>query len=92
MDTKCILGLIEARKGEIFELLSTFIKINTENDRTDGNEKELTDLIHMMCLDMGIESDLYSPFSLASFEEHPDYLTGHNLDKKIQRRCTLQGH
>ncbi len=91
MDTKRILELIEARKNELFELLSTFIKINTENYRIGGNEKELAELIHKMCLDMGLESDLYSPLSIDGFEKHPDYLPGHSLEERYNVVARYKG-
>lgn len=91
METKRILELIENRKDELFNLLSTFIKVNTENYRTGGREKELAELIHKMCLDMGLESDLFSPVSLEGFTEHPDYLPGHSLEDRYNVVARYKG-
>ena len=91
METKRILELIENRKDELFDLLSTFIKINTENFRTGGNEKELAELIHKMCLDMGLESDIYSPLSIDGFEQHPDYIPGHALEERYNVVARYKG-
>ena len=46
--------MIDERKGELFELLSSFVKINTENFRDSGNEEELARKIHKMCEECGI--------------------------------------
>ncbi len=91
METKRIFELIESRKDELFELLSTFIKINTENYRDSGNEKELAELIHKMCLDMGLESDLFSPLSLDGFTEHPDYIPDHALEDRYNVVARYKG-
>ena len=41
MEIKKICELVEARKEELFELLSSLVKINSENFMSSGNEKEL---------------------------------------------------
>ena len=82
MDTKHILNLIDERKDELFDLLSSFIKFNTENFRSSGNEEELAKYIHKMCTDLGLESDMYSPLEIDGFEEHPDYMPGRGLENR----------
>ena len=41
METKRIFQLIEERREELFSLLSSFVKINSENFSYKGNEEEL---------------------------------------------------
>lgn len=82
MDVKTLCDLIDASQNELFELLSSFIKINSENHRNSGNEEELARLIHKMCLELGMESDLYSPLDIEGFENHPDYLPDRNLENR----------
>ena len=91
MDTNKIFKLIDERKEELFELLSSFIKINSENFDTSGNEEELARLIHKMCLELGLESDLYSPLDLPGFENHPDYLPGRGLQNRYNVTARWRG-
>ena len=79
METKRILDLIEERKEELFALLSSFVKINTENFSSYGNEEPLARHIHKLCEELGLESELYSPLDLEGFTEHPDYFPGRGL-------------
>ena len=41
---------------------------------THGNEKELAEHVNKLCLELGLESELYTPMELADFENHPDYV------------------
>ncbi len=82
MDANFICDLIEQNKNELFELLSSFIKINSESFVSHGNELELATYIHRLCLELGLESDIYSPMEVEGFENHPDYLQGRNLENR----------
>lgn len=76
MNTKTLCEKIEQRKDELFSLLSDLIKINSENFGTYGNEAECAEYIHKFCLELGLESDIFSPLDLEGFTEHPDYMAG----------------
>ena len=91
MKTTKLLNLIDIRKDELFELLSSLIKINSENHRSHGNEEELARHIHELCLDMGLESDIYSPLDLDGFIEHPDYLEGRGLENRYNVTARWKG-
>ena len=91
MDVKTLNQLIEENKDELFNLLSSFIKINTENTRTHGNEKPLAELIHKLCLDLGLESDIYSPLDIKDFKSHPDYMDGRNLEDRLNVTAIMRG-
>ena len=82
MDVKKLCSLIDENKQELFELLCSFVKINSENYRNSGNEEAMAKVVHQMCLDLGMESDMYSPLDIEGFEDHPDYLPGRNLDNR----------
>ena len=82
MDKKLISELIEERKEELFELLSSLIKINSENFRTYGNEEEIAKYIQNLCDDLNLETELNSPLEIENFENHPDYLYGRNLENR----------
>ena len=91
MEIKQIVALIEKRKNELFELLGSLLKINSENFKTHGNEEEIARYIHSLCLEMGLESDLYSPLEIEGFEEHPDYMPGRNLGNRYNVTARLRG-
>lgn len=82
MDIKRICQLVEDRKEELFELLSSLVKINSENFMTHGNEKELAEHVNKLCLELGLESELYTPMELPDFENHPDYVPGRALENR----------
>ncbi len=91
MDTNHILNLIEERKSELFELLGSFIKINSESFKSYGNEEKLAKHIHALCEELGMESELYSPLEIADFENHPDYLPGRGLENRYNVSATWKG-
>ncbi len=74
--------LIETRQDELFELLSSLVKINSESTGSHGNEEECARYIHALCQKMGLQSDLFSPMDIPEFEAHPDYLPGRNLENR----------
>lgn len=86
-----ILNLIEERKDELFSLLSDLVKINSESFGSYGNEEEIAKYIDVLCKDLGLESDLYSPLSLDGFKDHPDYLPGRSLENRYNVVAKWQG-
>ena len=91
MEVSELLDLIENRKEELYELLSSFIRINSENHRTSGDEEELARYIHKLCLDIGLESELYSPLDIEGFSNHPDYLDGRGLENRYNVTAKFVG-
>ena len=91
MVTKDILNLIDERKDELFQLLSSLVKINSENFQTHGNEEEIARHIHKLCQEFGLESELYSPLSIEGFENHPDYLPGKGLENRYNVSAVWKG-
>jgi len=82
MDTKIINNLIELRKEELFQLLSSLVKINSENFLCSGNEESCARYVYSLCKELGLETDLFSPLDLENFEQHPDYFPGRNLENR----------
>ena len=91
MDIKELCNLIDENKEELFSLLGSFIRINSENYRTGGREKELAELIHKMALELGLESDIYSPLDLEGFKNHPDYMDGRHLEDRYNVTVAYKG-
>lgn len=83
MEINTICKLIEERKDELFDMLSNLIKINSESFGEYGNEEECARYIHKLCLDLGLESDIYSPLDIEGFDKHPDYMPGRNLENRL---------
>lgn len=91
MQAKDICKLIEERKEELFELLSSLININSESFGTHGNEAECAEHIYNMCKELGFECDMYSPLELEGFSEHYDYLEGRNLENRYNTVARYKG-
>lgn len=103
MDIKKVCDLIEARKDELFTLLSSLVKINSENCGSVGNEKNCAEYILSLCKDLGLESEMYSPLDLKDFKSNPDYMEGRDLEnrynvtakwkgKENQNKLMIMGH
>ena len=64
MEINKLCSLIEERKDELFGLLSTLIKINSENFITYGNEENCAKYIFEYWKSLGLETDIYSPMDI----------------------------
>ena len=91
MDIQTVFQLIDDRKEELFQLLSSLVQIDSQNFSTHGNEKEICQYIHKLCLDMGLQSDMYSPMELEGFADHPDYMPNHGLEDRYNVTAKWQG-
>ena len=91
MEPKYLFEKIEARKEELFQLLSSLVQIDSQNFATHGNEKELAQYMHKLCLEMGLESAMYSPMELEGFADHPDYMPGHGLEDRYNVTAKWRG-
>lgn len=91
MEIKRICELIDERREELFELLSSLVKINSENFITHGNEKEIAEHVHKLCCDLGLDSEVYRPIDLPDFENHPDYMEGRGLEERYNVIARWQG-
>ena len=86
-----ILNEIDNRKEELFELLSSMIKINSESYRSYGNEKELAEYIHKLNIELDLESNIYSPRDLDGVINHPDYMSGRGLENRMNVNAVWKG-
>jgi len=91
MDAKYLFEKIDARKEELFQLLSSLVQIDSQNFATYGNEKELAAYVHKLCQEMGLDSAMYSPMELPGFADHPDYIPGHNLEDRYNVTAVFKG-
>ncbi len=90
-DTKNIFNLIESRKNELFELLSSLIKINSESFKSHGNEEKMAKHIHTLCRELGLQSEMYSPLDIEDFQNHPDYMPGRGLENRYNVSAVWKG-
>jgi len=88
MTIENILKLADDRKEELFELLSSLIKIKSENFDTYGEEENLAKYVYGLCCDLGLDADLYSPLSIDGFTDHPDYCPGEG-GKALENRYNV---
>ena len=91
MKTSYISELIEKRKDELFELLSSLVKINSESFKSHGNEENLARHIDSLCKSLGLESEVYSPLDIPDFENHPDYMEGRGLENRYNVSAIWKG-
>ncbi len=80
-------NIIERDKQELFEILSSLIKINSENFGAHGNETECAEFIGKWFKNIGYEAEVYSPLEVEGIENHPDYYPGRNLENR--KNCTV---
>lgn len=91
MDIQTLCQSIDARKQELFELLSSLIRINSENFGDHGNELPCGEYVLQLCKELGLESVMYSPLELEGFTESPDYLSGRHLENRVNVTARWKG-
>lgn len=91
MNLSAILEMIDNRKQDLFDLLSRLVRINSENFGDHGNEQACAEYIRDLCLELGLETQMYSPLELENFTEHPDYFPGRHLENRFNVTAKWQG-
>ena len=91
MNIQEICTIIDKRKDELFALLCDLIKFNSESHFSTGNEKALAEHIYKLCVDMGLEAEIYSPLEIDGFTEHPDYMEGRGLENRLNVTVRMRG-
>lgn len=91
MEIREICNLIEERKNELFELLSNLVKINSESFSDYGNEEDCAKYIYNLCIELGLETSIFSPMDINDFEKHPEYMPGRKLENRYNVVAKYQG-
>jgi len=91
MEISRICTLVEERKNELFELLASLVRINSESYGERGNEKELAEHIKGICESLGMEAETYSPLDIEGMKSHPDYMEGRNLENRLNVTARWRG-
>ena len=91
MDIKKLCSAIEDKKEELYELLCSLIHINSENYGSYGKEKECAEYIKKLCIELGLETEMYSPLDLEGYADHPDHLGGRGLENRYNVTARWKG-
>ena len=92
MDTSRLFSLIESRSEELYSLLSSLIRYNSESFSTSGNEEAVARYIDGLCRELSLESELYTPLDIPDFKSHPDYMEGRGLENRYNVTARWRGH
>ena len=79
---------IEARQQELYDLLSSLIRVDSQNFGSSGREENIAPLISDLMRGLGMEPDIYSPMDVPGLAQNPDYWDGHHLEN----RYNVTGH
>ena len=77
-----LLQAVEARKQELFDLLSALVRIDSQNFASSGREKAAAAYIADELRSLGLSPDVYSPMDVPGLPENPDYWDGHHLEDR----------
>lgn len=77
-----VTAYIEQHKTALYSTLSELIKFDTQNFITHGREKACQQYIADLYRDIGLETEVYSPDSIAGIQEHPGYLAGRGMEDR----------
>ena len=91
MDIQTLCQVIDDRKQELFELLGSLIRINSENSGTYGNELPCGEYVLQLCKELGLDSVMYSPLDLEGFTQGPDYFPGRHLENRVNVTARWNG-
>lgn len=89
MNVKSLTEIIEARKRELFDLLSDLIQIDSQNFGEHGRESAVAEHIARVLADMDFEPDIYSPDSIYGIHKNPDCWADHHLENRPNVSCVI---
>ena len=88
---KKLINYIEENKNELFDILCHLLSVNTENNGSYGNEREIAEYMNAEFSRLRVESQVYSPDDVEGLKSHPDYLAGRNLEMRYNVTARLKG-
>ena len=92
MKLQDIFLLIDERRDELFDMLASLIKINSETYGAEGgNEGEIAKRLYSAFSDIGIEADLYTPLEVEGFDVHHERMKNYNLEGRYNLTARLKG-
>lgn len=91
MQVKELCSLIDSRREELYDLLCSLIRINSENFGSHGNEQACPAYVRDLCLELGLDTAMYSPLDIPGYKDHPDYLDGRHLENRYNVSALWKG-
>ncbi len=85
------LRYIEENRKQLFDCLSDLLGFDSQNFISHGNEKPCAEYIQQLYLDLGLETELYSPDSVPGITGHQGYLAGRGLGERPNVSGVLRG-
>jgi len=86
-----VVKMVEARKDELFEILSALIQFDSQNFGHYGKEKAVSEYIRDQIEAMGYTADMYSPLDIEGMAEHVDYWPGRGLENRYNVSAVIPG-
>ena len=88
---KKVLEFLDNHKEDLYNLLSTLLKIDTQNYISYGKEEDGQKYFADYCKIHGFETDFYYPDDICGFTSHPGYLENRGTDKRPNVTAILRG-
>jgi len=88
---KKLMQYADQHQGELFSLLTDLLKFDSQNFITSGREKDCAAYIKTLYLDLGLETQMYSPDEIEGITVHPGYLAGRGLTDRPNVSGVLYG-
>lgn len=85
------LDTIDARKDELFALLSRLIQFDSQNLCGDGRERACAEYMASRYREIDLSTELYYPDAVPGVLQSPLYWRGHNTDKRPNASGVLRG-
>ena len=79
---------IEARQQELYDLLSSLIRVDSQNFGSSGREENIAPVLSDLMRELGMAPDVYSPMDVPGLAQNPDYWDGHH----VENRYNVTGH
>jgi acetylornithine deacetylase/succinyl-diaminopimelate desuccinylase-like protein len=77
---RILLSYIDEHKDTLYETLSSLVRIDTQNERSHGNENAGQEHLAALCADLGLSVERFAPDSVAGLTALPDYMEGRGTD------------
>ena len=86
-----LLAAVEARQGELYEILSSLIKVDSQDFGAHGLEQAMVAPLCEAAEALGLSADVYSPLDIEGFCNLPDYMEGRNLENRPNVTIVMPG-
>ena len=88
---KQLLSAVEERQNELYEILSSLIKVDSQNVGPNGLEAAMVEPLCAHAAALGLSADVYSPLDIEGFTDLPDYMEGRNLENRPNVTIVMPG-